>query len=162
MRIPATPLYLDAVLTPNRSLSPTAFLLVMAIVGGLSFMAGIAFISIGAFPVIGFFGLDAILIWIAFRHSFRDQKQQTHVKVSAETLSLRHRRPGKPPISVDLPSAFVRIDLVRSDRKPSELQVSYRDETWVIGRFLTPEERRSFKQALDRALSRARSERYAT
>ena len=155
-------LYLDAVLTPNRALSPKAFFLVMTIVAGVSFIAGAIFISMGAFPVLGFFGLDAVLIWLAFRHSFRAQRQCTEVRVSAETLSLRHRCDGKLPISVDLPSAFARVKLMRPSRKPSELHVSYQDQTWVIGRFLTPAERRSFSQALESALIQARNARYAT
>lgn len=155
-------LYLDAVLTPNRALSQTGFVLVMTVVGLLSFGAGIAFISIGAFPVIGFFGLDALLIWLAFRYNFRSLKQATHIQVCAETVSLSHKRPGKDPIIAELPTAFTRIDLAQPDRKPSELRVSFKDQTWVIGRFLTPKERRSFKRALDAAIHSARHERYAT
>ena len=155
-----TKLYLDAVLRPNRSLSPAAFMIVMAIVGGVSFIAGMAFITIGAFPVIGFFGLDALLIWFAFRNSFRDLKQSTYVRVSAETVELLHERPGKPPVSASLPTAFTRIDLARPRRKPSELRLSFKDQTWVIGRFLTPAERRSFKDALDAAIRAARQERH--
>ena len=59
MSAPNEIIYMDAVLRPNQSLSQRGFAIVMAVVGGVSFLTGIAFISMGAIPVIGFFGLDA-------------------------------------------------------------------------------------------------------
>ena len=88
-------IYFDATLTPNRSLSPKAFMVVMGIVAAMSFIAGLAFVSMGAFPVIGFFGLDALLIWLAFRWSFRKLKQETRVRITAEEIDLVHSMPGK-------------------------------------------------------------------
>ena len=38
----------------------------MGFIGAVSFVAGIAFAMIGAWPVLGFFGLDVALIWYAF------------------------------------------------------------------------------------------------
>ncbi|MHA7859699.1 MAG: DUF2244 domain-containing protein [Henriciella sp.] len=153
-------IYFDATLTPNRSLSPKAFLVVMAIVAGMSFIAGLAFVSMGAFPVIGFFGLDALLIWLAFRWSFRNLKQETRVRVTAEEINLVHAMPGKPPRLAKLPTAFARVSLDFPERRPSELKLAHADKAWVIGRFLTPAERKSLKDALETAIWKARNERY--
>ena len=65
------PTLFSAVLTPHRSLSATGFVIVMALVGGVSFAAGIAFLLMGAWPVFGFFGLDVLLIYLAFRANYR-------------------------------------------------------------------------------------------
>ncbi|MEO1660004.1 MAG: DUF2244 domain-containing protein [Pseudomonadota bacterium] len=154
-------IYFDAVLTPNRSLSPRAFTIVMAVVAGMSFIAGLAFVSMGAFPVIGFFGLDALAIWLAFRWSFRKLKQETRVRVTAERIDLLHTRPGKPPREASLPTAFARVSLIFPDRRPSELTLAHADKAWVIGRFLTPPERKSLKQAIESAIWKARNERYS-
>ena len=153
--------YFDATLTPNRSLSPRAFVLVMMIVGGMSFVAGLAFVSIGAFPVIGFFGLDALAIWLAFRWSFRTLKQETRVRVTADQIDLVHRQPGQSPRQAQVPTAFTRVSLEFPNRRPSELKLAHADKAWVIGRFLTPAERKSLKVALEDAIRRARSERYS-
>ncbi|GAB5459533.1 MAG: DUF2244 domain-containing protein [Henriciella sp.] len=153
--------YFDATLTPSRSLSPRAFTIVMAIIAGTSFLAGLAFVSMGAFPVIGFFGLDALAIWLAFRLSFRQLRQETHVKVTSKSILLHHKQPGQPPREASIPAAFARIDLVMFDRKPSELRISHGQSAWIIGRFLTPNERKSLKNALEKAILNARSERYA-
>lgn len=153
-------IYMDAVLTPNRSLSPRAFMIVMAIVGGMSFIAGLAFVSMGAFPVIGFFGIDALAIWFAFRWSQRAQQQKTRVKITAETVQLVHEHPGKAVREATIPTAFARVKLEFPERQPSELQIAYQQQAWIIGRFLTPGERKKLKVALEKAIHSARMERY--
>lgn len=160
MQTTAKTIYFDATLTPNRSLSPKAFMVVMGIVAAMSFIAGLAFVSMGAFPVIGFFGLDALLIWLAFRWSFRTQKQETRVRITAEEIDLVHSVPGKTPRSAKLPTAFARVSLDFPERRPSELKLAHADKAWVIGRFLTPAERKSLKDALETAIWKARNERY--
>lgn len=154
-------IYFDARLTPNRSLSPKAFLTVMGIVGGASFLAGLMFLSMGAFPVIGFFGIDALAIYFAFRWSQRSQRQVTRVKVTAEKIDLIHEEPGRKVRRAEIPTAFARVRLEQPERAPSELQIAYQSQAWVIGRFLTPGERKSLKSALETAIHRARNERYS-
>src|SRR5690606_40871520 len=56
----ARPLYFNAVLHPHRSLGPRGFLILMLAVGLVSFSAGVAFAVKGAWPIVGFFGLDAL------------------------------------------------------------------------------------------------------
>lgn len=154
--------YFDATLTPNRSLSPRAFLMVMVIIVAVSFVSGMAFMSMGAFPILGFFGLDALIIWLAFQWSFRALKQETRVRITAEQIDLCHTRPGQSPRKAHLPTAFARVHLEFPERRPSELKLSHAGNAWVIGRFLTPTERKSLKDALEVAIRRARNERYAT
>lgn len=67
----SAPLYFDAVLRPHRSLGPTGFFILMSAVCVVSFGYGIVFIMIGAWPIFGFLGLDALLIYFAFRMSYR-------------------------------------------------------------------------------------------
>ena len=69
--VPAEPTLFSALLTPHRSLSPTGFLLFMVVLGGISFTTGIMFLLAGAWPVFGFFGLDVIAVYIAFRANYR-------------------------------------------------------------------------------------------
>src|SRR5262245_10969759 len=57
----------SAVITPHRSLSRSGFLLVMLLIGGVSFVGGIVFYAIGAWPIVGFLGLDVLLLYWAFR-----------------------------------------------------------------------------------------------
>lgn len=154
-------IYFDGVLTPNRSLSPRAFAIVMTIMGVTSFVSGVMFVSMGAFPVLGFFGLDALAIWVAFRWNFRQLRQVTRVRITAETIELHHEHPGRAPRHASLPTAFARVDLAFPERRPSELRLSHGRNAWVIGQFLTPGERKSLKSALEDAIWQARRERHA-
>ncbi len=152
-------LYMDAVLTPNRSLSPRAFTGVMIAVAGLSFLGGIVFFSIGAIPVVGFFGLDALAIWLALRWHIRKSSEETQVRITAETLSLTHRMANGREKSATIPSAFARVELDTPVTPTSCLRIEHGRTAYVIGRFLTPKERQSLAKALRAALARARSER---
>lgn len=155
-------IYFDATLTPSRSLSPRAFTITMAIIAGVSFVAGLSFVQMGAYPVLGFFGLDALAIWLAFRVSFRKLDQKTCIRVTADSIDLTHFRPGNTPKHVSVPTAFARVSLDYPERRPSELSIAHKGTAWVIGRFLTAPERQSLKRALELAIQRARAERYVS
>lgn len=157
---PAEIIYMDAVLTPNRSLSPKGFAVVMTVVGVISFIAGMAFLSMGALPVVGFFGLDALAIWLAFRWSFRQQEEQTRVIVTTDTLKLHHRSAKGAIKEATLPSAFARVELDEPLTPQSWLRIEHGQKAYIIGRFLTLPERKSFARALRSALQAARSERH--
>ena len=51
--------------------SPTGFLIFMLCIGGISFVSGVVFLLLGAWPVFGFFGLDVLLVYWAFRANYR-------------------------------------------------------------------------------------------
>ena len=152
--------YFDATLTPNTALSPRAFLIVMSLVGAMSFLGGIMFLSMGAFPVIGWFGLDALAIWYAFRKNFQNLAEETRVRITADTIRLRHVRPGKEPREASLPTAFTRLSLAQPARGPGELRLAYGQTAYAIGRFLSPRERKSLHDAIAAAITKARAERH--
>jgi uncharacterized membrane protein len=153
-------IYMDAILRPNQSLSQRGFAIVMAVVGGVSFLTGIAFISMGAVPVIGFFGLDALAFYFAFRMSFRKQREETRIIVTANELRLTHKLANGKEKSASIPSAFARVELDEPMTANSWLRVEYGKTAYVIGRFLTLPERKSLAAAIRAALRDAKSERY--
>ena len=85
----AEPTLFSAIITPHRSLSRTGFLAVMALVGGLSFIGGLFFFLLGAWPVIGFLGLDVVLVYWAFRANYRAAAAFEEVTVTPSELRLR-------------------------------------------------------------------------
>lgn len=153
-------IYMDAVLTPNSSLSPRAFTIIMSAFGAVSFICGLAFLSMGALPVVGFFGLDVLLVYAAFQWTFKKQTESTHVIVTNEHLRMRHTKPNGDVKSVSLPTAFVRVELDEAATPNSWLRIEYGRQAFIIGRFLTLPERKSLAKALRQAIIDARSERY--
>lgn len=162
MRRPASEsvIYMDAVLVPNRSLSSRAFTGFMVGVAGVSFLSGMAFLSMGAWPVFGFFGLDALLIWLAFRWHRGRTPEETRVRITADEIELHHRDKKGREKRASLPSAFARIELDEPVDANSWLRIEHGRTAYIIGRFLTPKERSSLADALRQALAKARAERY--
>ena len=58
----------------------------MAGVCAVSFVAGVAFLIIGAWPVFGFFGLDVVLIYWAFRVSFAERRDYERIELFEDEL----------------------------------------------------------------------------
>jgi uncharacterized membrane protein len=151
--------YLDAVLTPNRSLSERGFAVGMAIVAVVFFLTGLLFWTMGAGLILGFFGLDLLAIWLAFRLSFRQQRVQTRVTVTARSLRMLHTDANGRQSTAEVPTAFARVELDEPLTPVSWLRIEHGRSAWVIGRFLNLDERKSFAGALRRAVAAARPER---
>src|SRR6267378_1154102 len=86
---PAQPKLFSALLTPHQSLNRTGFLVLMGFLSAVSFAAGLAFLLMGAWPVLGFFGLDILVIWWAFRVNFRRAKATEEITVTPSELRVR-------------------------------------------------------------------------
>lgn len=153
-------IYMDAVLTPNDSLSPRAFQIVMGLTVAMSLVAGLMFLSMGAWPVIGFFGLDALALWFGFRLVRRRNREETRLRITAETLTMHHRDGKGREKTAEVPAAFARVELDEPVGPTSWLRIEHGQTAYVIGRFLTPKERKSLAAGLRDALQRARAERY--
>lgn len=153
-------IYMDAVLTPNRSLSQKGFLIAMTAIAVTFFLTGLIFLSMGALPILGFMGLDVLAIWLAFHLSFRQQREETRVTVTARAISLHHKDAKGREKHAEVPAAFARIELEEPAGSTSWLRIEHGKTAWIIGRFLTPPERSSLAKALRQALLAARSERY--
>src|ERR1700730_1129085 len=83
----------STLLTPHRSLNRTGFLLVMAFISVVSFAAGLAFLLMGAWPVLGFFGLDVLAIYWAFRINFQRARASEEITVTPSELRVRRVSP---------------------------------------------------------------------
>src|SRR5438270_543938 len=103
----AEPTLFSALLTPHRSLNRTGFLVLMAFLSLISFAAGVAFLLMGAWPVFGFFGLDVLAIYWAFKINFRRARACEEIRVTPSELRVRrvsHRCGIKIPCAARLPS----------------------------------------------------------
>ena len=79
-----------AVLTPHRSLGPRGFLIFMSAISAISFGTGLMFFLMGAWPIVGFMGLDVLLIYIAFKANFRALRVYETVSPFWNINRLRH------------------------------------------------------------------------
>jgi len=158
--MPTGPVYLDAVLEPPRSLSPRGFNRVMLALGGLSFIVGFIFLVTGAYPVVGFMGLEILALWLVFRASFRAQAARTYVRVTADAVIVRKVDGRGRERRARLASHFARVEFDRAADGPNALRLAASDRAYSLGEYLTPRERESFARRLAAAISEARRERH--
>lgn len=150
-------IFMDAVLRPNRSMSDRAVRIVLIIALVASVAWSVYFLQVGAIPVAGFFGLDVLALYLAFRVNRRMQAQETRVRVTQAHVDLDHTDGRGNSRTARLPTAFVRVELDEPVRPNTSVRLCLSDKSYVVGRFLTPEERREFAEALRGAIQRART-----
>ena len=142
------------VLRPHRSLGAGAFLCLMVFYGGVSFVAGLYFLSLGAWPVCGFFGLDVLLLYLAFRANYRSAHLCETIEIDAAELVVTTRDVRGRTMRTTLNPYWLRVQLVEFAGGISELRLTLRERSLVIGRFLSDPERRDLATALRSALAR--------
>ncbi len=151
------PAIFSATITPHRSLGSVGFLVLMVAFGGVSFLTGIAFLLMGAWPVFGFFGLDVLLLYWAFRVNYRRAAAYEEVTVTAIALTVRkvsHRGRAREWV---LNPFWVRLDQESHEEFGIErLFLVTRGKKLGIANFLGPAEKASFAQQLGRALNEAK------
>lgn len=149
----------SAVLLPHRSLGRKGFIVLMAVVCGLSFFTGLAFFMLGAWPVIGFLGLDVLLIYFAFRLNYHAARIYETVDLSEEELRVTRVYPSGRADSWSFNPYWAKIELEESDTGGHKLSVRSHGRVLRFGSFLTDEEKRSFADALGTALEDMRGVR---
>lgn len=147
----------SATLAPHRSLTRRGFGLLMAAIGLLWFFTGYYFYRLGAWPVLGFFGLDFLLLWLAFKLNFRAARAHEEVAVATDSLVIRKIAPSGRVQEFSFNPAWVRLE-VYTDKEEgvTRILVHSRSQSVPVGAFLNPEDRASFAGAFSAALASAK------
>lgn len=150
------PIY-RARLSPHRSLTRAQARHVIVGVAMLSVVASVPFFVMGAWPVVGFFGLDVIGLALAFRVSFHAAQAYEDIEITPLQLSVakvsargRRREWRFNPLWVRL---------VRNDHEEFgllRLAVASRGRELEVAGFLGPDARAAVARDLARGLSEAR------
>jgi uncharacterized membrane protein len=150
--------FFKALLTPHRSLGRTGFMVLMGalIFGWLA--TGAVFLSQGAWPVFGFFGLDVLLIYIAFRLNYRAARAREEVSLSRTSLDIRKTAPSGRAEAHHFNPFWANFSVARHEEIGiTKMAVEGQGRAVPIGSFLNPDDRESFATAFSRALARAKS-----
>ncbi len=153
----AKPPPFTAVLTPHRSLSPTGFLIVMAAIVTVSFIVGFAFMWMGAWPVVGFFGLDVALVYWAFKQNYRDGHASETIEVTPHQVRLTSYDPAGNASAIVFNTYWVRLALDERSDGRSILSLVNRSQRVRFADFLSDDERREFADVLSDELVLARN-----
>jgi uncharacterized membrane protein len=153
------PPLLELVLTPHRSLPRHGFVALMAALIGFNFVAGIVFLAVGAWPVIGFLGLDVALVWLAFKLSYARARQSERLAFYRDRLSILRRDHWGREVSVDLQPYWLRVRVVRHQGEVTRLVLTSHGRRYAIGQFLAPDERERLALHIDEVLAALRDGR---
>ncbi|HEY2212415.1 MAG TPA: DUF2244 domain-containing protein [Bradyrhizobium sp.] len=153
----AQPELFSALLTPHRSLNRTGFLVLMTFLSAVSFAAGLAFLLMGAWPVLGFFGLDVLAIYWAFRVNFRRARATEEIWVTPFELRVRRVSHRGQVVEFALNPLWVQLDQkTHAEFGIEKLYLVSRGRRVSIASFLGPDEKARFAKALLAALQAAR------
>jgi uncharacterized membrane protein len=149
--------FFRALLTPHRSLGRKGFAILM---GALLFgwlAVGAFTLSHGAWPIFGFFGLDVLLVYVAFRVNYRAARASEEVAISHTRLDITKVAPSGRRDHHAFNPRWTRFAVSRHDEIGiTGMAVEQRDESVSIGSFLNPDDRESFAAAFSSALAKAR------
>ncbi|MGI9169845.1 MAG: DUF2244 domain-containing protein [Caulobacteraceae bacterium] len=155
------PLFMDAVITPNRSLSARG--LVTLILAMTALDAGLAtlFVALGAAPIPIFIGVGLVATAVALIAGQRAAARRERIQVTAaEVRVTMETRRGAQTVWTS-PTAFTRVALAGDEGDDeSRLNLRLSDRELAVARALSRRERRDFARALERAIARARSGRF--
>jgi len=143
-------------LTPHRSLDPAAVRILMAATFAVSAIVSLPFYLIGAWPIVGFFGLDVALLYLAFRANFHAARAYedfhlTYFELLFARVSARGaRREWR------FNPAWVRIERIdHQDFGPQRLSLLSRGRRWEVAKFLGPDQKAEFATTLAQGLAEA-------
>src|SRR5579862_3313312 len=150
-----SPVFFDAVLYPHRSLPPRGFLVLMLVLGAVSFAAGVSFVLIGAWPIFGYFGLDVLLVYLAFRASYRSARMHEWVRLTESALTVERVGQRGERRRWQFQPYWLRV-VFEEQEETNRLVLTSHGRELVLGGFLAPNERKTLAMALKEALVRWR------
>lgn len=143
-----------AVIRPHRSLGRDAFRVVMTLCCLAMVGASIPFIVLGFWPVGGFFGLDLLALYVAFRVNYRRAESFEEVVLTPLELLFRRVTHRGERREWRFNPLWTKLDRENDeDFGLLKLALVSRGERLVIAGDLSPPERESLADALGKALA---------
>lgn len=155
-----SPYYMDAVITPNRSLSQRGFVILISVVTVLNCLSALVFMSMGATLVPVFLALDVGAIALAFLVNFHAAKQVERVQVTAHEVRVLRQTPQAQALVWASPTAFTRVDVEVEDERTVGVRVRLSGKFAQVAAALSPGEQAEFAKALETAIWKARTGRF--
>ena len=147
---------------PHRSLSPKGFGIVMGVLAGFLFLIGLGFFLAGAWPVIGFLGLELLVVWGAFKLNYRAARHRETIHTTTEELMVESQTPAGKRAQKSFPIGWLRVSLspsespVMKSRDQQKVILSSHGEKAEIGKYLHPAEKAELSREIASMIDRAR------
>ncbi len=136
---------------PHASLSDRGFFILMAFVSAISLGVGAFFAALGAWPIFGFYGLEIVMLYLAFRWNYYRARRNERIEISAEQVVITQTQADGTQNKWQAHPYWLRLDLLPPAHRADEigaLAFSSRGEYVHIGAFLAADEKRALHAAL--------------
>ena len=141
-------------LWPYRSLGPRGFRLLMISILCLSVAVSTLFFVLGAWPVIGFMGVEIGFVWFLFRRNYREGEVSERLDISDNGTSLtRIDWRGREQTEL-LKSPWLHAEILSDEGRQDKLLLRLHGRYIEIGSFLPPIEKPPLADALNAAFRR--------
>ena len=151
--------YMDAVITPHRSLTERGFIVLISVVTLANCASAAVFVWMGATLVPIFLAIDVLALIIAFVASFNAAKRVERVQVTARDVRVTHETPTSSRVVWESPTAFTRVAVEKDEERTVGVNLLLSGREVAVARALSPKERGEFAEALQHAIWEARRER---
>ena len=155
---PKSPIFDSITLWPHRSLSQRGFAILIAGLGTLAFVIGLGFFLLGAWPVIGFMGLELLVLYVAFRLNYRDGKACEQLLIHADGLDLIRTSPSGKQSHMHFASPWLRAELIPQKGRRKILALRHHHDHHEIGAFLPPAEKKHIHALINERIDAARNQ----
>jgi len=151
--------YMDAVITPHRSLSERGFIVLIGVVTLCNCISSAVFVYYGATLVPLFMAFDVLAVIVAFAVSFAAARRIERVTITAREVVVTHEAPNWTKVVWESPTAFTRVSVERDEDRTVGLRLALSGRNVAVAEALSPRERGEFAHALEAAIREARLER---
>ncbi|MGB0922074.1 MAG: DUF2244 domain-containing protein [Alphaproteobacteria bacterium] len=145
--------YLDIILWPNPPLGRKGLKILFGFAAFVSFVISSFFFAMGAWPIVGFLGLDLAGLYVAFRVIERRSRVREYVRLDQTDLTIRHESPQGAAHQARLEPVFARVDLEQQGHRHNRLYLRDGPKRYEIGQFLCADEKTALAQEIKSALA---------
>lgn len=147
----------SARLKPHRSLSARNFHLLLGVFAAASIVWSVPFFLLGAWPIVGFMGIDVAIFYLAFRANFRAARAYEDLELTFFELHLAKVAASGKRADWRFNPSFVRLEQEKHEEFGIQrLVLVTRGKAVEFAAFLGPQAKAELAASLSRALNEAR------
>ena len=155
------PVLFEATSTPQRSWTGRGFVVLALLLGGAGSATAALFVFLGAWPVLGFLGLEVpVVLVLMVAHHRRAGRASEVVSLSVGALRVRRTDPGGRRQEASLEPYWTRVEMREDPGAAGVLRLTCRGRAVEVGLWLSQPEKIAFAEALETALRRYREPRF--
>src|SRR3974390_2865856 len=126
--------HFSSALRPHRSLPPDGFKWLIRGAVAANLLIGLPMYLLGAWPVMGFMGLDVFLLWYLFKRSYLDARRSETLTLTDRELVIERLSPEGEREEHRLDAYWLKVE------QGERLVLTSRGQRVGISRFLSPGE----------------------